>query len=63
MAGIIMREFVGANTQLVPATVIETAETAWTFPVTVTFFGTAPTATLVVTSAAAATANQCRRRI
>jgi hypothetical protein len=63
MAGIIMREFVGANAQVVPATLIETGETAWTCLVTVTFFGTAPTATLVVTSAATATANQCRRRI
>ena len=63
MAGIIMREFVGANTQVVPATLIETGETACTGPVTVTFFGTAPTATLVVTSAAAATASHLRYRI
>ena len=58
MAGIIIREFVGANTQVVPATLIEAGETACTWPVTVTFFGTAPTATLAVTSAAAATASQ-----
>jgi hypothetical protein len=63
IAGIIIREFVGANTQVVPDTLIETGETAWTFPATVTFFGTAPTATLVVTSAAAATANQDRYRM
>jgi hypothetical protein len=63
IAGIIIREFVGANTQTVPATLTEAGETAWILPVTVTFFGTAPTATLVVTSAAAATANQDRYRI
>ena len=63
IAGIIIREFVGANAQVVPATLMETGDTACTGPVTVTFFGTAPTATLVVTSAAAATANQLSRRI
>ena len=63
MAGIIIREFVGTNTQVVPATLMETGDTACTGPVTDTFFGTAPTATLVVTSAATATANQDRYRI
>ena len=63
IAGIIIREFVGANTQVVPATLIETGDTACTVPVTVTFFGTAPTATLVVTSAATATASTWRDRI
>jgi hypothetical protein len=63
IAGIIIREFVGANAQVVPATLMETGDTACTGPVTVTFLGTAPTATLVVTSAAAATANQDRYRM